>query len=63
VAVTFQLYSGGRKAELFRWQWRHTSVILPSGSRVPVWVLGMSGILPLFQKAPGTGFWMQVGDS
>jgi hypothetical protein len=27
-----------------------------------VWVLGMSGILPLFQKAAGTGFWMQVGD-
>ena len=63
VAVIFQLYSGGRGAELFRWQWWHTSVLLPSGSRVPVWGLGMSGILPLFQKAPGPGFWMQVGDS
>ena len=62
VAVIFQLYSGGRGAELFRWQWRHTSVLLTSGSRVPVWALGMSGILPLFQKAPA-GFWMQVGDS
>ena len=62
VAVVFQLYSGGRGAELFRWQWRHTFVVLAGGSRVPVWVLGMSGILPLFQKALG-GFWMQVGDS
>ena len=62
VAVSFQLYSGGRGADLFRWQWRHTSVLLPSGSRVHVWALGMSGIMPLFQKASG-GFWMQVGNS
>ena len=64
VAVIFQLYSGGRGAESFRWQWRHTSVVLASGAKTHVWALGLSGILPLFQKAVGsTGFWMQVGDS
>ena len=63
VAVVFQLYSGGRGAELFQWQWRHTSVVLASGAKIPVWALGLSGILPLFQEAPGAGFWMQVGDS
>jgi hypothetical protein len=62
VAVCFQLYSGGRGAELFRWQWRHTSVVLAGGAKIPVWALGLSGILPLFQKAPGAGFWMQVGN-
>ena len=63
VAVCFQLYSGGRGAELFRWQWRHTSVVLAGGAKIHVWALGLSGILPLFQKAPGAGFWMQVGNN
>ena len=38
-------------------------MVLASGAKIPVWALGLSGILPLFQKAPGAGFWMQVGDS
>jgi hypothetical protein len=33
MAVIFQLYRGGKGAELFRWQWRHTSVVLASGAK------------------------------
>jgi hypothetical protein len=55
LAAAWHLYTGGRPAECFRMRWDDSSV--PGADAAPpVWVLGLAGILQLFQDMPGTGF-------
>jgi hypothetical protein len=55
LAAAWHLYTGGRPAECFRMRWDDSSVPGADASP-PVWVLGLAGILKLFQDMPGTGF-------
>lgn len=65
LAAAWHLYTGGRPAECFRMRWDDFSV--PGADAVPpVWVLGLAGILHLFQDIwhwflPGEwhGFWVR----
>jgi hypothetical protein len=55
LATAWHLYTGGRPAECFRMRWDDSSVPGADASP-PVWVLGLAGVLKLFQDMPGTGF-------
>ena len=56
LAAAWHLYTDGRPAECFRLRWGDTGV--PGAGNVPVWALGLAGLLQDFQEAPGTGFYM-----
>ena len=55
LAAAWHLYTGGRPAECFRMRWDDSSVP-GADAGPPVWVLGLAGVLQLFQALPGTGF-------
>jgi hypothetical protein len=55
LAAAWHLYTGGRPAECFRMRWDDSSVP-GADAGPPVWVLGLAGVLQLFQAMPGTGF-------
>jgi hypothetical protein len=60
LAAAWHLYTGGRPAECFRMRWDDSSV--PGADAAPpVWVLGLAGILQLFQDMPGAGFCLVSG--
>jgi hypothetical protein len=55
LSTAHHLDLGGRQAEDVRGTWDHSSV--PGlEAEPPVWVLGLSGLLPKFQQTVGTGF-------
>jgi hypothetical protein len=58
ISAIYQLWSGGRTAELLRWRWHNTAVTLADGTQVPVWAVGAAGLLPALQQASGTGCWL-----
>jgi hypothetical protein len=59
-AAGWHCYTGGRPAECFRLRWPDSSV--PGvDTEPPVWVLGLSGLLKVFQNSPGAGFQMVRG--
>jgi hypothetical protein len=60
LAAAWHLYTGGRPAECFRMRWDDSSVPGVDASP-PVRVLGLAGILQLFQDTPGTGFCLVSG--
>jgi len=49
------MYQGSRQAETFRGCWDHSSVPAVDG-QLPVWGLGLAGVLKQFQDRRGTGF-------
>lgn len=55
LAAAWHIYSGGRPAELFRLRWYDSGV--PGAGDLPVWGLGVCGLLKEFQDTSGTGFW------
>jgi hypothetical protein len=55
LAAAWHLYTGGRPAECFRMRWDDSSVP-GADAGPPVWVLGLAGVLKMFQDMPGTGF-------
>ena len=58
LAFCWSIYRGGRPAELFRMRWFDASVLLPGQEvQLPLFVLGLSGLLPMLQEAAGTGWW------
>jgi hypothetical protein len=56
LAAAWHLYTGGRPAECFRLRWGDTGV--PGAGNIPVWALGLAGLLRDFQEAAGTGVYM-----
>uniref|UniRef100_A0A383VHU2 Uncharacterized protein n=1 Tax=Tetradesmus obliquus TaxID=3088 RepID=A0A383VHU2_TETOB len=56
LAAAWHLYTDGRPAECFRLRWGDTGV--PGAGNVPVWALGLAGLLQDFQEVPGAGFYM-----
>jgi hypothetical protein len=59
-AAAWHCYTGGRPAECFRLRWPDLSVA-GVDAEPPVWVLGLSGVLKVFQDSPGAGFQMVRG--
>ena len=55
MAFIYQLWNGGRSAELVRWRWSDTSITVGEDT-VPVWTMGLGGVLSQLQEAKGTGF-------
>jgi len=55
LATAQHLYQGSRQAETFRSCWDHSSVPAVDG-QLPVWGLGLAGVLKQFQDRRGTGF-------
>jgi hypothetical protein len=61
LAFCWALYRGGRPAELFRMRWFDARVQLPGQeAALPLFTLGLSGLLTQLQHAPGTGWWFQA---
>jgi hypothetical protein len=55
LATAQHLYLGSRQAETARGTWEHSSAPGLS-AELPVWALGLSGLLGQFQATLGTGF-------
>ena len=56
------MYTGGRQAGCFRVRWQDATVVLteevtgvPGVAEVPLWTLGLAGLLDRFQLGLGTG--------
>lgn len=56
LAAAGHLYTGGRPAECFRLRWGGTG--MPGAADVPVWALGLGGMLQDLQATAGSGFYM-----
>ena len=69
LAAVFHLHTGGRQAECFRIRWQDATVVLteqmtgvPGVAEVPLWTLGLAGILQTFQEGLGTGGFVRFYD-
>ena len=61
LAFCWAIYRGGRPADLFRMRWFDASIQLPEQqAALPLFTLGLSGLLPELQQAAGTGWWFQA---
>lgn len=56
LAAVWHVCTGGRPAECFRLRWDDSGV--PGAGDIPVWGLGLVGVLQEFQDAAGTGLWV-----
>ena len=59
LGIAFELYTGSRPAETLRWKFTDTRIATSDGTELPVWYLGLAGVLKNYQQALGTGFEMR----
>ena len=59
LASSWHMNTSRRQAEAFRWRWCLTGVEgVFEECILPVWGVGMAGLLRHFQEAQGTGYYM-----
>ena len=56
LGIAFELCTGSRPAETLRWKFTDTRIATSDGTELPVWYLGLAGMLEEYQQALGTGF-------